>query len=178
MKTAKHLKISIDIFFAFLIVTLAGSIIAPIVFYIKEKEAVNVGLETFNEMGLTTTHLIVAIFVGLLISVLFIIGILNLRKTMKFMTHGDYFSEKVTTNFKSAGTLFVIVGSLGIIVPLILMLFVISNINVGMATNYNFGSSMPTNSPLFTIIIGLFFILMSYVFTQARLLKQENDLTI
>ena len=116
---------------------------------------------------------------------LLIVAVYLLRKGTSSFLVSDFYNEKVTTNFKKAGNIFVFIGISTIIIQLFTVVYVLSIANNMMQMKTNFlittvntlAAAVDLKSVL-SIIIGLFFMLFSKIFENSRLLKQENDLTI
>ena len=117
--------------------------------------------------------------------ILLIAAIFLLRKGTSSFLISDFYNEKVTTNFKKAGNIFVFIGISTIVIQLFAVVSVLSIANNMMQMKTNFlitiintlVAAVDLKSAL-SIIIGLFFMLFSKIFENSRLLKQENDLTI
>ncbi|MFT5892694.1 MAG: hypothetical protein ACI9Y7_002806 [Dokdonia sp.] len=89
---------------------------------------------------------------------------------MRPLINRDYFSVHVISNFKKSGQLLTLSGIGMIIIYLTKKLLFKKELWVGIDdTILGF---------LFLIIIGLFLQLFSTVFTDTKILKEENDLTI
>ncbi len=168
MKTANRLKLLIDVFSILFIIILVGMLTSNYPFFFK---AYN-----WNALKHTPVFSFTLIYVFLILkSILTIFGILYLRKAIKAILIKEYFSIQVTKNLKKAGHIFVAVGA-GYITVFIVGLLRIHNVLQFRLEFFQIESVVTLG--LFVVIIGLFFILISYLFTQARSLKQENELTI
>ena len=117
--------------------------------------------------------------------ILLIIAVFLLRRGTASFLVSDFYNEKVTTNFKKAGNIFVFIGLSNIVIQLFVVLY-IQNLASNMlqmgagfliSTLNTLAAVIDLKSTL-AIIIGLFFLLFSKIFENSRLLKQENDLTI
>lgn len=105
------------------------------------------------------------IFVLLIIT--FFRTIQILRQLLNDLANRNHFSEKVTNNFKSVGILFIIL-SVGELVAKIL-------------ANYLFGLgfTFPVDSSIVLFpVVGIFFLYLSEIFTEAREIQLENNLTV
>ena len=115
--------------------------------------------------------------------ILFIIAIYYLRKSTSSFLKSDFYTEEITKNLKKVGILFVFIGVSTILIMLIFAIYIqgimqnLVQINPFISYLNMFASTIDLKS-IFLIIIGLFFLLFSKSFENARLLKQENDLTI
>jgi hypothetical protein len=116
--------------------------------------------------------------------ILFILSVYYLRKCIKPFIASDFYSTTVISNLKKAGKLFVFIGVTKILFRLISALYLINSIPIQGLSGFSFITSFTTFissidvTTIFLIIIGLFFLLFSNAFENAKSLKEENDLTI
>lgn len=93
----------------------------------------------------------------------------------------DFYSIVIIKNLKRVGNIFVYIGISTILFRALLILYFQSIITIegytGLAKITTLVSSIEITT-VFLIVIGLFFLLFSNAFENARNLKQENDLTI
>jgi len=101
----------------------------------------------------------------------FCIGVFFIMKVLKTNTLIDYFSEQIIEDLKKAGLCITLSGVFSFLVSIIhpflalqRMIFPEQRISLTLA--------------ILSIIIGIFFMLLSKVLFKARGLKLENDLTI
>jgi hypothetical protein len=94
-------------------------------------------------------------------------SLIYLKRSLKDLESGNYFSALVITNFKKIGILF-LVCSLGEVIGKLLFFIVFKS---------KFHFELDSSVVLF-FIMGLFFMFLSEVFQKARRLQQENELTI
>lgn len=112
--------------------------------------------------------------IGLIVSVLsyflFVFAIYLLKKTVTLFIKGKIFDNKVISNLNNIGKIFVIVS------------LIFNTVEFAFKINTTKKAEIMINSGfdsfLFTIAIGLFFIILSEVFKIAKNLKDENELTI
>ncbi|WP_343910054.1 DUF2975 domain-containing protein [Aquimarina litoralis] len=90
-----------------------------------------------------------------------------LTKSLSDLSEGNHFSSTVIKNFKNSGRLFIILSIVEISAKIFTNLFLESK----------FVFKLDTSIILFPII-GLFFLYLHEVFSKARTLQNENDLTI
>ncbi|WP_299884558.1 DUF2975 domain-containing protein [uncultured Lacinutrix sp.] len=169
MKTIKLLKKLIDVFFVLLLLSLFIYIVVGILYFgfsdLLPEGAIEVQDFIVKDKAMSIFFTILAIAFGF-----FVKGVFHLRKTIPLLLTGDYFSETITKHFRACGIIFIYVGLTALLVHLISQWYLNSIIWIRIDTQiYMF---------LFLIIIGLFFKLFSIVFSKARDLKQENELTI
>ncbi len=112
--------------------------------------------------------------IGLIVSVLsyflFVFAIYLLKKTVTLFIKGKFFDNKVISNLNNIGKIFVIVSLIFNIVEFVFKITTTKKAEIMINSGFD--------SFLFTIAIGLFFIILSEVFKIAKNLKDENELTI
>lgn len=186
MKTIKILRILINILFYTLIAVFAiGFIFILLLFFFPN--IVPMPLKGFSMMfNQPFGWKIYLVPVSTILNyMLLIAAIFLLRKGTSSFLISDFYNEKVTTNFKKAGNIFVFIGISTIVIQLFTVVYVLSIANNMMQMKTNFlitiintlAAAVDLKSVL-SIIIGLFFLLFSKIFENSRILKQENDLTI
>lgn len=115
------------------------------------------------------TKIIMAI--GSIAYLLYVYAIFLLKKTIDLFIEKLLFDDKVIRNFNTIGKVFVIVA----------LLTSVSSFFYHVYTNQEFVLDLTgydSDSMLFNIAIGLFFITLSEVFKIAKIQKEENELTI
>jgi len=176
MKITKSLKVSIDVFSIVFIVTLIIMIINASSFYYRLYN-INGNLGAWAQKSISdfTINYILVIAKNMFL----IIGIFFLRKVIKAILVEQYFSIEVTLNLERTGLPIIFTGIISLIMTIKLVL---NSINIsGKSYDLNmFQVEFQVESlwGFFLIIIGLVFILISKIFTEARELKNENELTI
>jgi hypothetical protein len=115
---------------------------------------------------------------------LFILAVYFLKRTIKPFINSDFYSSIIVSNLKKAGSLFLFIGVSTILICLISALYLqnmTQHMVLGKSSWWFSLVSIVSSIDLtyvFLIIIGLFLLLFSNTFNNARTLKQENDLTI
>lgn len=89
---------------------------------------------------------------------------------MPLLEKGNYFDAEVISRFTKTAKLFLIASIGGIILQFISPLVLESRISLSI--------NISTIAILFLVIIGLFFKFLAQIFNKARVLQDENDLTI
>lgn len=102
---------------------------------------------------------------------LYVYSIYLLKKTVNLFISKNIFAPEVIRNLKNIGKLFIIVA-LMLSVPLFVYQVVFTR-HIGFELTSYYSDSM-----LFNIAIGLFFMILSEVFKMAKNFKEENELTI
>jgi Protein of unknown function (DUF2975) len=121
-----------------------------------------------DKVTISNVILIIASSIGY---AFFIFAILKLKKLVGLFVDKQYFTKESILLLKSIGNYFLISTVTVNVSIFCYNAFANSNINL------NFGILSP-DSIVFSIIISLFFIILSYIFNEAKILKDENELTI
>ncbi|SEP78093.1 Protein of unknown function [Hyunsoonleella jejuensis] len=167
MNTIEVLRKLINIYYYLLLLVLVGIVIFIVTIF-QQGETVDLKvIEGYNTSSLSTQKLIVITAVLVVIYILFVRAIYLLKGTLKELSEGNYFSELITENFKMGGKLILICGVSYAVFKFVIRLLLLGDIRFGI----DFSLITP-------IIIGLFFMFLSEVFTKARKTQEENDLTI
>lgn len=103
---------------------------------------------------------------------LFLIGIYFLRKMARYYLSNQPFSVNIIQYLKKSGQYFILYGC--ITIGVITIKFLEKLFNSTMEFTYDINIQMS----IVSLIIGLFFILQSNTLSNAKKLKEENDLTI
>ncbi|WP_203256464.1 DUF2975 domain-containing protein [Hyunsoonleella ulvae] len=167
MKTIEVLRKLINMYYYLLLLVLVGIVIfIPI--KIQQGKAMDLKMiEDYDTSSLSIPSLIAIVVVLTVIYILFVRAVYLLKDTLKDLSEGNYFSELITNNFKMIGKLILICGISYAVFKFVMRLLLLKDIRLGI----DFSLITP-------IIIGLFFMFLSEVFTKARLTEQENNLTI
>ena len=168
MEASKILKTLIDILFFLLAAVLIGVILLQLFLNFDDKAiAINGELMLWNDVGIKYWFIFT---LGILISFLYLASIYYLRKAVKEMVEGQIFNVAVSEHLRRSGKILVSLSILSII------LFFLKRLSENQIS-IGFEGSL-SNSNLFMIIIGLFFMLTSEVINKGIQIKSENDLTI
>lgn len=101
----------------------------------------------------------------------FIGAILKLKKLVNLFVEKHYFSNDSVQTLKIIGMYFL---ASTLLINLSVFIY-----NVFSQSSFEFKiSTLSPDSMLFSIIISLFFIILSYIFNEAKKIKEENELTI
>lgn len=98
---------------------------------------------------------------------LYFFGIKFLKNSMDDLALGKYFSKSVISNFKNSGKLFLICAAVNMLIGVILSLILEFPLKVGIDSGF-----------LHFIVMGLFFLFLSEVFSKGNEMQNENNLTI
>jgi len=171
MKPPIFLKKVLDICLFFILFTLIISIIASIINATGQKDFLPVSVNG-EKIEVYSASVIIVIFLGVLKSVLYIFIIYVLRKLIKSFFKDNLFTRFQINALNLAGQLIILAT---VVTPI---LNTISSFILKREARIKFNIELSMNSFWFTLAIGLFFILLSKVFQQAKNIKQENELTV
>lgn len=168
MKTITILKTLINIYYYLMIVALvAGFITIPLLLFTNQPYTMSLFDRQIDIGQLSVGESILIITLLGLVLYFYFRAIQVMRNTVKELVVGQYFSERVITNFKKMGTLFLICGVGFFVVNTVIKLLLENKLSVGL------------DSSLFLFVItGLFFLFLSEVFKVAKDATEENNLTI
>lgn len=166
MKKETIFKSLIDFIFIMLCLGFLSLLfVAPLglnMFAIENKEIYNWGLFSW------TIHL-----VSVLSYIILIIGISYLRKTARLMISTRLFDQNISLYLKKAGKFLI---SSSILSYTVFILIFIEQIYTENKLEIVFDSNLLLE--MIITAVGLFFIIQSEALIRARLIKEENDLTI
>jgi hypothetical protein len=113
----------------------------------------------------------ILLVVSVIAYLLYVYAVFLLKKTISLFIERKIFDNQVIKNLNNIGKLFITVA-LMMSVPLFLyQVLYTRHIEMELTSYY-------TDSMLFNVAIGLFFMILSEVFKMAGNLKEENELTI
>lgn len=168
MRKLNILKSLIDIFFVFSIIGgVALLITVPMLMFSGEAFPVNIkGREVLVDNAMAKL-LILAVMVS---SFIFLYAIYLLRQTIGCFIKHEIFSAKVILNLKKIG-ICLIASSLLASVTLFFY-------NMLHHQHIGFSIDSGSDSLFLSLVLGLFFMVLSEVFKIANRIKEENDLTL
>lgn len=147
----------------------ATLIIIPVILFSSDWDIpVKIGgnyLET-NSVGAK-----IAVVIGSIAYLLYVYAVFLLKKTIDLFIKRRLFDDEVIKKFNTIGKIFVAVALMTSIPSFFYSVFIKQNIGLNLTSYYS-------DSMLFNIAIGLFFMILSEVFKIAKNLKEENELTI
>lgn len=115
---------------------------------------------------------VIALFVAIPGLVLYIYALYLFRNTLTLFKKNKFFDNQVIINFDRIGKA-IIAGFFITTMPL--YLYTMFAKTVFLLKN---DESWFTGDTLFTLVLGLFFIVLSEVFRTAKAMQEENDLTV
>lgn len=161
MKAAVKLKNILNLFFILLVISSVASAGALLYFIFIGKTETNIQDENID---IVWSGFLVILFFG------FTWGIYHLRKASFEFVKGRYFSNDIVHNFKKAGGIFSVLGTVALSIHLIGQLIYNSRIIIGMDSEMI--------GYLFILVIGVFLKSLSNVILEGQSIKNDNDLTI
>ena len=171
MKPPILLKTILDIcFFLLLLTFISASIISIITFSVGDDlYPIVVNDQVISELTLMAVLLIIA---ELLIGGLLVYTVYILRKLIRNFFKGKLFTRYEIASLNLIGRLIIVITLAQGLMDFLGKIFVESKLRLGIEIDLSF------NSYWFVLAIGLFFIYLAGIFENARLLKEENELTV
>jgi len=167
MKTISTFKKAINFYFYLLIlIFFVLAFVIPIQYANDTDTPINF-IEDFDFSGLRVDIFSINLLGFLVLFFLYIRAVYLIKNCLNDLSNGDYFSKKVTLNFKKAGKLFIISGIGVLVFKFVLRLTFVGDIWLGIDHAF-----------MLSLVLGLFLMFLSEVFTKARKTQEENDLTI
>lgn len=164
------LKTILDILFWILIIGLAGGIMLTTASYFFDAPIdIKINNHVITKI---TLPIFFALLIKIVVAVVFIYIVYLLRRVVR-----NFFKRKLFTPVQITGLN--LIGKLIIIATLIEAgLDFLLNLLIDEKVSLVLSLSSAFDSLLFTLALGLFFILLSKAFNYARNLQQENELTV
>ena len=185
MKTIKILKVLINILYVILLLVIVLAIIFIVaVFFFNEHLPFFLQGYKMLFSSFFDWKLFLVPFSTVINYVLFVVAVYYLKKSIQPFIVSDFYSTIVIKNLKRAGGLFVFIGVSTIVFRLTAFIWLQNLMPAIEGYSYSWLkvigalTSSIDITILFLIIIGLFFLLFSKAFANAKELKQENDLII
>lgn len=167
MKPATILKKLITIYYYLMGIGLFASSFALCINIFKQKQVAPKLLKGDTLYPIDSIKVIIAEISSLFLAFLFFYTILLLRNSFDLLSKKNQFSKKVIINFKKIGVLFIICGFGELFGKLIFSSLLKNNFDI------NFDHSV-----ILLPVMGLFFMYLSEIFSNAREIQTENDLTV
>ncbi|GAA3775624.1 hypothetical protein GCM10022271_04720 [Corallibacter vietnamensis] len=168
MKLIRQLKMCIDIYYYLMLLTfIVGVVIVIASFFTTNTydmeildESIDVGvLNVFEKFFILVS--IITVF-GVYFSTIRLI-----KKTVDMLSKGAYFTTHVIKNLKKIGKLFIICAFGFLAVKFVVNMILFSEFLIGISSTF-----------MVFLIIGLFMMFLSEAFSNAKKIKEENDLTV
>lgn len=171
MKKIYQLKTILDIVIGVSIVMMAASLFGLMISLIignTSKMNVTIGGEKIDHF--TTGLAVVAVLMAIGYS-LFIYAIFKLKRLVTMFMRKEFFTDLSVETLRIIGISMLASSVLTLLPGYIYGLVNQATIHVKM-------NSISPESMAFSIIISLFFIILSYIFNEAKVIKEENELVI
>lgn len=169
MKSLQILRTLVDLFlFYSLLGAFAALVVVPmmIIDSTAEFQITIKGVEIVGNDWLS----ILVIILGAISAFFFVYAIFILRRVLILFEENEIFTDKVIGNFRTIGK-FIIISTLLSSLPL----FFYNVINRG---NIKLEFSGGFDSMLLSVSLGLLFIVIAAIFSRAKVMKDENELTV
>lgn len=170
MRKIYFLRAVLEFMLYFLIIGGVGLLIATPFILIDSDWGVPIKINGVVNSSFDSVYSKIGLVVSVLSYFLFVYAIYLFKKTINLFIKGKIFDDQVILNLNRIGKIFIIVTL--ITNGLEFILKVTTTQKAELMINSGFDSF------LFTISIGLFFIIMSEVFKISKKIKEENELTI
>lgn len=171
MKTNLLLKNLIDILFILMVPGIFGFLII-LPFGMFNTTIANVEVNGYEEVMDLPAFYWVAVIIAMLTYGMMLFALWFLKKSARYFMDNNLLKEVVSRNLNKSGV-FLILAAFGALVSYIAIWIASFD---GSVVSLQYGDNIFI--PLFLAIIGLFFKMISNTLTNARLVKEENDLTI
>ncbi len=169
MKKLNILKRLIDVFWIMLCILSFALFLFTIAYLVFGDSIVGFLIERAElQIGNVSIVKVITLSFFFLISLTIAHVLYLFKKALEAFQKQNPFSNIVVANFNKIGKLLIVVGIVPGLFFFVLSLFPISDVEFFV----EFGSN------LITICMGLFFIVLSEVFKVAKMVKEENELTI
>lgn len=171
MKKLYILKALVDLLWFFSIIVIATmAIFLPFLFFSSEPMdiPIKIGETKVTVMDLATKFMLL----GLVIAYCFFVyGLFLFRKVLVLFSKRQIFEDSVIILLNKIGKFFLIASLLAVLMDFLGKLYIENKVEFGIEGGF-------FDSFLFTASLGLFFMVLSEVFANAKNIKEENDLTI
>lgn len=171
MKKLYILKALVDLLWFFSIIVIATmAIFLPFLFFSSEPMdiPIKIGETKVTAMDLATKFMLL----GLVIAYCFFVyGLFLFRKVLVLFSKRQIFEDSVIVLLNKIGKFFLIASLLAVLMDFLGKLYIENKVEFGIEGGF-------FDSFLFTASLGLFFMVLSEVFANAKNIKEENDLTI
>jgi hypothetical protein len=171
MKKLYLLKALVDLLWFFsIIVIIAMAIFLPFLFFSSDPIEIpmRIGETEVTILDLATKLMLLGLVVAYCF---FVYGLFLFRKVLVHFSKRQIFEDTVIVLLNKIGKFFLIASLLAVVVNFITKLYIKSEIKFGIEGGF-------FDSFLFTASLGLFFMVLSEVFTIGKNIKEENELTI
>lgn len=171
MKQPILLKTVLDICFFLLLLTFISAVVILVIALVTGEEIIlfEVNEETVSDLSLEAFILTVA---ELFKAALFVYTVYILRKLVRNFFRRKLFTQYQIASLRLIGQLLIVITILEGLIGFAGNLLLAGRITLRISAELSFGSIW------FLLAIGLFFIYLSKIFNNARIMKEENELTV
>lgn len=170
MKKLYLLKALVDLLWFFsVIVIVAIAFFLPFLFFSSDPIEIpmEIGETEVTVMDMPTKLMLIGLVVAYCF---FVYSLFLFRKVLVLFSKRKIFEDEVIVLLNKIGKFFLIASLLAVLVNFISKLYIKNEIKLGIEGGF-------FDSFLFTASLGLFFMVLSEVFENAKSMKEENDLT-
>ncbi len=171
MKPPILLKTILDVCFFLLLLSFIGAVFLTAMTTIFGSDFIPIELKGQTISELTPTAFVV-ILAELFIGGLLVYTIYILRKLIRNFFKGKLFTRYQIASLNLIGQLIIIITLGQGLIDFIATIFLEAKLRLGLEIDLSFTSFW------FILAIGLFFIYLSKIFDNARIMKEENELTV
>ena len=170
MRKLYLLKALADLFWFLSVIAIMGMLaFLPILFL--SKEPIDIPIKINGEKILAVDLISKLILLGYTIAYCFFMyGIFLFRKVLNHFAKRQIFEETVINLLNKIGKLFLIASLISGLISFFSKIYLEREAELGIGSSFD--------SFLFSASLGLFFMVLSEVFANAKNIKEENDLTI
>lgn len=173
MKKIQQLKISWDVLLSiYTTFTVISTLLLLVALFFNDLPNIN-SLISENKINEIDNYIRTIVFLMAIGNVIYIIILFKLKRLISFFMKNQFFTNESVKLLKEIGTL-LSYSTLLIYIPS----FFYNVFNNFASTNGVFAESVGKTAFLFFILLGVFFLILSSIFEEAKKLKEENDLMI
>lgn len=173
MKKLQKLKMSWDILLSvYTMLTIISTALLLVALFFNDLPNINslIGENKISAIDNYIRILVVLMAVG---NIMYIIVLFKLKKLIDLFMNNHFFTNGSINLLKQIGS-YLSYSTLLIYMP---SYFYNTFISFGNTTGV-FAQSLSKTAFLFFILLGVFFLILSYIFEEAKTIKEENDLTV
>jgi hypothetical protein len=173
MKTLQKLKMSWDILLSiYTMYAIISTALLLVALFFNDLPNIN-GLFGGNTIQSIDNYIRIIVVLMAVGNIMYIIVLFKLKKLIDLFMKNDFFSNASILLLKQIGT-YLSYSTLLIYIPTYFYNLFINHQN----TTGVFAQSLDKTAFLFFTLLGVFFLILSAVFEEAKRLKEENDLMI
>lgn len=170
MKKLYLLKALVDLFWFFSVIAIIALLIF-IPFFLFNDESLDIPIKIGGEKIVLIDLSTKLMFLGYVISYsFFVYGVFLFRKVLNHFSKREIFHEAVISLLNKIGVFFLTASLIDVVLGFVMQLYPNREAELRIISGFE--------SFLFTASLGLFFMVLSEVFSMGKNIKEENELTI